>query len=127
VDNKIQCHNLTSTKLITPKHSETQPRITQDIGNILLRWEEVCADHLTSILRTLRGQSVVEKAQRNCEVLFSERFTTLRRSEIHIDIKIDADALYRRQRRFCLRRTVSMKGYGGRILDTEDACRTHKK
>jgi hypothetical protein len=27
-EEKTQCHNLTSTKLITPKHYETQPRIT---------------------------------------------------------------------------------------------------
>jgi hypothetical protein len=34
------------------------------------------------------------------------RFTTLWRSEIHIDLKIDADALNRYRRRFCVRRTI---------------------
>jgi hypothetical protein len=33
---EYNCHNLTSTKLITAKYSETQPRITSDIGKILL-------------------------------------------------------------------------------------------
>jgi len=33
-------------------------------------------------------------------------FTTLRRSEIHINLKIEADALNRRRRHFCVRRTI---------------------
>jgi hypothetical protein len=32
----FQCYNLTSAKLITPKHSERQPRITQDIGKFFI-------------------------------------------------------------------------------------------
>jgi len=43
-----------------------------------------------SIHITLRGPSV----------LLRTRFTTLWRSEIHMDIKIDADALNPRRRRF---------------------------
>jgi hypothetical protein len=33
---KTQCNNTNSTKLIRPKYSETQIRVTLDIGNILL-------------------------------------------------------------------------------------------
>jgi hypothetical protein len=46
------------------------------------------------------------KKQRNRAVLLRTRFTTLWRSEIHINLKIDADALNRRRRRFCVRRTT---------------------
>jgi len=67
----------------------------------------MCADHLRSILRTLRRESVVEKTQRNRAVLLPARFTTMWRSEIRIDLKIDAEALCWRRRRYCLRRTVS--------------------
>jgi len=49
----------------------------------------------------LRGQSAVEKTKRNREVLFPVHFTTLWKIEIHP--KTDADALYRRWRRFLLR------------------------
>jgi len=89
----------------------------------------VCADHLHSILETLRGQSVVEKTKWNHAVLFPARFTTLWRSEIHIDLKIDADVLYRRRRRFVsgIQCIISTKGYGGHILDTANACKNHKK
>jgi len=47
----------------------------------------------------------VEKTQLNCAVLFPAR-STMWRSEIHIDLEINADATNRRRRRFCLRRTV---------------------
>jgi hypothetical protein len=56
-----------------------------------------------SIRRTLRGPSVLPKTQRNRAVLFRTRFTLLWRSEIHINPKIDADALNRLRRRFCVR------------------------
>jgi len=49
-------------------------------------------------------QSALPKTQRNRVVLLRSRFTTLWRSEIHINIKIDADDLNRRRRRFCVRR-----------------------
>jgi len=52
------------------------------------------------------GPSQLKKAQRNLAVLFRTRFTTLWRSEIRINLKIDADTLNRRWRRFCVRRTV---------------------
>jgi hypothetical protein len=61
---------------------------------------------MRSIRRTLRGQSVISKTQWNRAVLLRTRFTELRRSEIYINLKIDADALNRRWRRFCVRRTV---------------------
>jgi hypothetical protein len=49
----------------------------------------------------LKGASVLPKTQRNRAVLLRSRFTTLWRSKIHENLKIDADALNRRRRRFC--------------------------
>jgi hypothetical protein len=60
---------------------------------------QVCAESYV-------GLFVLQKAQRNIAVLFCTHFTTLWRSEIHISLKIDADALNRRWRCFCVRRTV---------------------
>jgi hypothetical protein len=55
-------------------------------------------------------------------VLFPARSKTLWRSEIHIDLKIDADAGVA----FVsgIKYVISIKGYGGRILDTAHACKT---
>jgi hypothetical protein len=61
---------------------------------------------MRSIRRMLLGPSVLSKTQRNCAVLLRTRFKTLRRNEIHINLKIDADALNRRRRRFCVRHTM---------------------
>jgi hypothetical protein len=61
---------------------------------------------MRSTRRTLRGPSVLPKTQRNRAVLLITRLTTLWRREIHMNLKIDADALNRRRRRFCGRRTV---------------------
>jgi hypothetical protein len=44
------------------------------------------------------------KQQRNRTILFSKSLTTLWRSEIHMNLKIDADAQNRRWRRFRVRR-----------------------
>jgi hypothetical protein len=63
-------------------------------------------NHMRSIRRKLRGLSVLPKTQRNRAVLLRTRSTMLWRSEIHINLKIDADALNRRRRRFCVRRTI---------------------
>jgi hypothetical protein len=46
------------------------------------------------------------KPLRNRAVLLRTRFTSLWRSEIHINLKSDADALNRRRRRFCVRRKI---------------------
>jgi hypothetical protein len=54
----------------------------------------------------MRGPSVLPKSQWNRAILLRTRLTTLWRSEIHINLKIDADALNRRRRRFCVRRTT---------------------
>jgi hypothetical protein len=48
--------------------------------------------HMLSTLRTLRGPSVLLKTQRNRAVLLLTRFRTLCRSQIHTNLKIDADA-----------------------------------
>jgi hypothetical protein len=61
---------------------------------------------MRSIRRTFGGPSVLPKTQRNHVVLLRKRFTTFWRSEIRINLKIDADALNRRRRRFCDRRTL---------------------
>jgi hypothetical protein len=47
---------------------------------------------MRSIRRTLRGPSVLSKTQRNHAVILRTRFTTLWRSDIHINLKIDTDA-----------------------------------
>jgi hypothetical protein len=61
---------------------------------------------MRSIHRTLRRPSLLPKTQRNRAVLLRTRFKTLWRSEIHINLKMDADALNRRRRRFCVRSTM---------------------
>jgi hypothetical protein len=61
---------------------------------------------MRSIRRTLTGGSVLPKTQRNRAFQLRTRLTTLWRSEIHMNLKIDADALYRRWRHFRVRRTV---------------------
>jgi hypothetical protein len=60
---------------------------------------------MRSIRRTLRGPFVLPKTQQNREILLRTRLTTLWGSEIHMNLKIDADALNRRWRRFRVRRT----------------------
>jgi hypothetical protein len=61
---------------------------------------------MRGILRKLRGPSVLPKIQRNLAVVLRTRFRTLWSSDILLNLKIYADALYRRQRRFCFRRTI---------------------
>jgi hypothetical protein len=61
---------------------------------------------MRGIRRTLRGPSLLPKTQRNHAFLIWTRFKTLWRSEIHINLKIDADALNRRRSRFCVRRKI---------------------
>jgi len=64
-------------------------------------------ENMRSTHQTLRGPSLKPKTQRNHADLLKTRFITLWRSEIHINLKIDADVLNRRWRRFCVRPTVS--------------------
>jgi hypothetical protein len=59
-----------------------------------------------STRRTLLGPFSLTKTRRNHAVLLRTRFTTLCKSEVHINLNIDADALNRRWRRFCFRRTL---------------------
>jgi hypothetical protein len=58
------------------------------------------------IRRKLKGSSELPKTQRNDAAVLRTRFRTLWRSEIHMNLKNDADALNRRRRRFCVRRTM---------------------
>jgi hypothetical protein len=73
---------------------------------------------MRSIRRTLRRPSFLPKTQRNRAVLLRTRFTTMWRSEIHSNLKIDADALNRRRRRFGVRRTMYHIYTGQRRQDT---------
>jgi hypothetical protein len=61
---------------------------------------------MRSVSRKLEGPSVLPKTQQNRAVLLKTRLETLWRSEIHINLKIGADALNRRRRRFSVRRTI---------------------
>jgi hypothetical protein len=61
---------------------------------------------MRSIRRKLEGPSILPKTQHNRAVLLRTRFKTLWRSEIHVNLKIGADALNRRWRRFSVRRTI---------------------
>jgi hypothetical protein len=61
---------------------------------------------MRSMRRTLRRPSLLPKSERNRAVLLRTRFTTLWKSEIHINLKFDADALKRRRRHFRVRRAM---------------------
>jgi hypothetical protein len=61
---------------------------------------------MRSIRRTLKELSVLPKTERSQTILLRTRFTTLWRSEIRINLKIDADVLNRRRRRFRVCRTI---------------------
>jgi len=54
-----------------------------------------------SMHRIIPRTIALQKAQRNHAVLFRTRITTLWRTEIHIDLLIDADSLNRRLRHMC--------------------------
>jgi hypothetical protein len=62
--------------------------------------------HMRRTRRTFRRPSLLPKTKRNRGVVLQKRFKTLWRSEIHINLKIDADAMNRRRRRLFVRRTV---------------------
>jgi hypothetical protein len=61
---------------------------------------------MRSIRQNLRRPFFQPKTQRNRAVLLRTLFTTLWRSEIRINLKIDADALNRRPRRYYIRRPI---------------------
>jgi hypothetical protein len=61
---------------------------------------------MRSLRQKLRRPFFLPKTQRNRAVLLRTRFTTSWRSEIRINLKIDADALNRRRRRFCVGRPM---------------------
>jgi hypothetical protein len=67
----------------------------------------------------------MEKTQRNRAVLILARFKKLWRSEIHADLKIDADAGVAVVSG--VQYVICIKGYGGRTLDNAHACKTHNK
>jgi hypothetical protein len=61
---------------------------------------------MRSVSLTFRGLCLLPKTQRKRAFVLRTRFTTLWRSEIRINLKIDADAHNRRRRRFCIRSTI---------------------
>jgi hypothetical protein len=64
---------------------------------------EVCAVYVERIKDRL-----YYRKKNGITVLFGTRLKTIWRSKILINLKIDADALNRRRRRFCVRRTMSL-------------------
>jgi hypothetical protein len=80
-----------------------------------------------TIRRTLRGTPVLPKTQWNHSVLFGTRFTTLWRSEIPSSLKVDANALNQRRRRFFsgVQYLVSVKETEGIMLGSTHASTTY--
>jgi hypothetical protein len=84
---------------------ESRSSITNTFHNVVEKWNPYQSKNPRIVRRTFRGLSVLPKKKNNA-ILLGTRFTTLWRSEIHINLKIDADALNRRRRRFCVRRSI---------------------
>jgi hypothetical protein len=61
---------------------------------------------MRSIRRTLRRPSLIPKTKRNRAVHLGTRFKTLWRSQMHIHLEIDPDALNRRRHRCYVRLTM---------------------
>jgi len=61
---------------------------------------------MRSVHPTLSAPSFLDNIRPNLEMLFRTVFKSLRRSKIHINIKVELDALKRRRRRFYVRRTI---------------------
>jgi hypothetical protein len=59
---------------------------------------------MRSVHRMLRTMSFLANIRPNLALLFRTGFRSIRRSEIHMNMKVDLDALNRRRRRFYLRR-----------------------
>jgi hypothetical protein len=57
------------------------------------------------VQRTLRAPYFVTNISPNLAMLLRTGFKSIRRSEIHMNKKVELDALNRRRRRFYLRRT----------------------
>jgi hypothetical protein len=66
-------------------------------------------------------------------MLFPARFTTLWRSEIHINLKIEADAVNRRRRHFSFRRKIhhiyqgQIRQYAGKCVYDSGVCSVKNK
>jgi len=61
---------------------------------------------MRSIRRNLTRESLLVKTQLNRSVPLQTRFNTLWTSEIHINLKTDADALNQRRRRYDVSRRI---------------------
>jgi hypothetical protein len=61
---------------------------------------------MRSIRGDIRGPFFTTENTRESRISITNKFQTLWRTEIHINLKIDADAQNRRWRRFCIRRTI---------------------
>jgi hypothetical protein len=76
--------------------------------------------------RIIRRDVCTAESTTDFAVLFRTRYMTLWRSEIRIRLLIDAEALDRRWRRFCLRLqyVISNKVRHGFIMAIAHACKT---
>jgi hypothetical protein len=83
--------------------------------------------------RIIRRTVCTAEAQRNLAVLFRTSFTTIWRSKIHISLKVDADTLNRRRRRFCVRRKIyhiyqgQRRQYAAKCACVYDVCSVKNK
>jgi hypothetical protein len=61
---------------------------------------------MRSVHRTIRAPSFLANIRLKLALLFRIGFRSMRRSEIHVNIKVNLVALNRRRRRFCVRHTI---------------------
>jgi hypothetical protein len=76
---------------------------------------------MRSIRRTLTRPNLLPKRKRNRAVLLRTRLKTLWRSEIHVNLKIDADVAFVSG----VQHIISIKDSEGFILESADASTVH--
>jgi hypothetical protein len=62
-------------------------------------------NRMRNVHRKLRAPFLLANTRPNLALQFRKGFSSMRRTEIHMNIKADLDALNKRRRRFYLRRT----------------------
>jgi hypothetical protein len=85
-----------------PKLNKIQPGIEKSVLKEEMQDEQ---RRMRSVHRTLRSPSFLANIRPKVALLFRKGFKSKRRSEIHMNIKVDPDALNRRRSRFYLRCT----------------------
>jgi hypothetical protein len=78
-----------------PYPLKTQHNITQYREKCLKRGDVGCAKPHVQLHRTLRTPSFLANIRPNLALLFRTGFKSVRRSEMHMNIKVDLDALNR--------------------------------